>query len=307
MFKMKRTLLRMLTGNREEKLTDFQEDILQRFPRRFLSYQVTGKSEKCLIHGTTYRKKGPFGRYGYFLIEDSIKEGYVPVSAIMVMQGRLYGYESFGHEKNNPCYFGDLRLNWLGIENITGDCMALHPDGSGKIIFEGYKRIFQSLTDLGSKSIVKDNVTLSESEFHNIPGIYLSRAELGEATSYEKNKFTKGYVTNNPVWIALARGDVQLLKDYFDYVDYMIRYGEVSCTFEEKERCMDVNISVNNPISRSKVPILSPIQVGRVYFGSRLVIIDNIFSPGSSPSVIPIHLLKKCERKMKRETRFIEL
>src|SRR3990167_6351666 len=120
-----------------------------------------------------------------------IAEGRTPLSIAGLMRRRLEVLNSSDEVK---------RFYWDNYFD-TGDGIAYHPDGRGKIVLDA-----QPLRELTPSSQLRDGaLILSPSVYDGLEGVQFSREDLAKYITGERLK--QGDVRKNKVWQALARDE----------------------------------------------------------------------------------------------------
>jgi hypothetical protein len=126
-----------------------------------------------------------------------IADGRVPIIVPQLLQKRL---ESVGTSDEN--YFWNNYFD-------TGDGIAYHPDGRVRIVPSA-----TNMRSINPQSNIKNGaLVLSDNdEFESLVGTDFSRKDIDKYA----NKLYKSaeQVSDNPLWIKLAGGDISLLKEY---------------------------------------------------------------------------------------------
>ncbi|MCB0370776.1 MAG: hypothetical protein KDD45_15465 [Bdellovibrionales bacterium] len=128
-----------------------------------------------------------------------VAQEYTPISVAGIMEQRIKAWQS-----------GDQELAQLWGRNYfdSGDGIMYHPDGRIKVVPDS-----ETLRSVNPNTPLRwyGAQVLSEGTFDKAQGEEFSRKDVKRfANEYLKQKD----VLNNPIWLALARGDKELLKDY---------------------------------------------------------------------------------------------
>lgn len=128
-----------------------------------------------------------------------VAQGYSPISVAGIMEQRLNAWQS-----------GNQELAQLWGKNYfdSGDGIMYHPDGRIKIVPDS-----ETLRNVNPNTPLKwyGAQVLSEGSFDKAQGEEFSRKDIKR---YANELLSQKDVLNNPIWLALARGDKELLKDY---------------------------------------------------------------------------------------------
>ena len=102
-----------------------------------------------------------------------------------------------------------VREAWLDNYFDTGDAVVYHPDGRVKVVHDA-----QPLREMNEKTRLRRRILpLSEEAYEALPKNHeWTRAELSQYGVGEW--LAEKQVGDHPIWIALARGDQDLLKAY---------------------------------------------------------------------------------------------
>ena len=133
-----------------------------------------------------------------------IKEGRVPMSVSGLMKRRL----EVENSKDK-----DLRNYYLNNYFGTGDGLARHPDGRVKIVLDA-----KQLKELNPESellLLGGGLILTDGVYEALEGLEFNTKDLDK---YTGRPLKKGEVKDNPIWLALARGDQHLLDEYTDMI-----------------------------------------------------------------------------------------
>lgn len=128
-----------------------------------------------------------------------VAQGYSPISVAGIMEQRLNAWQSDDQE---------LAQLWGKNYFDSGDGIMYHPDGRIKVVPDS-----ETLRKVNPNTPLKwyGAQVLSEGSFDKAQGEEFSRKDVKRfANEYLKQKD----VLNNPIWLALTRGDKELLKDY---------------------------------------------------------------------------------------------
>ena len=137
-----------------------------------------------------------------------IAEGRTPLSIAGLMRRRLEVLNSSDEVRNS---FWDNYFD-------TGDGIAYHPDGRGKIVLDA-----QPLRELTPSSQLRNGaLILSPSVYDGLEGVQFSNEDLAKYIAGKGLK--QGDVRKNKVWQALAR-DEKLLNDYAEAVFSQVKEG----------------------------------------------------------------------------------
>jgi len=126
-----------------------------------------------------------------------IKEGRTPLSAQGLMERRLQVLSGSDAVKDS----------WWNIYFGTGDGIAYHPDGRIKVVTDA-----ELLRGINPKSRLNNGgLVLEDGVFDSLEGTEFSKNDVQR---YAINMtLTEAEVTQNPIWLALAR-DEGLLQEY---------------------------------------------------------------------------------------------
>ncbi|MBI5398344.1 hypothetical protein HZB03_02670 [Candidatus Woesearchaeota archaeon] len=128
-----------------------------------------------------------------------IKEGRVPLSVAGLMQRRL--------EVLNSNVSKEVKDSWWNHYFDTGDAPAYDTQGNMKVVLDA-----QPLRELTSKSELHNGaLVLPQGTYAGLQGEQFGKDQLAQ---YVSKWYNKGESVNNPVWVALARGDKTLLAEY---------------------------------------------------------------------------------------------
>ncbi|MCD4666540.1 hypothetical protein K8R47_01895 [archaeon] len=133
-----------------------------------------------------------------------IADGRVPMSVSGLMRKRLEVLTG-GSE--------DVKSAWHdNYFDTGGDGIGYNTNGNAKIVLDS-----KLARDLNKKSKLRNGaLVLPEGMYKSLEGPEFTRDDLGKyATS---NVLTLDEVKSNPIWLALARGDQDLLNEYADMV-----------------------------------------------------------------------------------------
>ena len=128
-----------------------------------------------------------------------VAQGYSPISVAGIMEQRLNAWQSDDQE---------LAQLWGKNYFDSGDGIMYHPDGRIKVVPDS-----ETLRKVNPNTPLRwyGAQVLSEGSFDKAQGEEFSRKDVKRfANEYLKQKD----VLNNPIWLALVRGDKELLKDY---------------------------------------------------------------------------------------------
>ncbi len=136
-----------------------------------------------------------------------LAQAYIPISIKEIMEQRVIAWAS-----NNI----ELAEQWGKNYFDSGDSIMYHRDGRIKFVPDS-----QTLLSVNKNTKLRwcGAQVLSERDFNNADGEIFSKEEV--------NKFTNQYlnpekVLENPIWLAFARGDKILLKEYVNQVSSRI-------------------------------------------------------------------------------------
>lgn len=128
-----------------------------------------------------------------------LKEGMVPISVYSLMERRLEVLESAFSEK--------VRDSWWNNCFDTGDASAYDTQGNVKIVLDA-----QPLRTLNPKSRLKNGaLVLPEDIYNQLDGQEFTKEQVAK---YSVKFLQEGQSVDNPMWVALARGDTAMLKAY---------------------------------------------------------------------------------------------
>lgn len=132
-----------------------------------------------------------------------VAQGYSPISVAGIMEQRIKAWQS-----------GDQELAQLWGKNYfdSGDGIMYHPDGRIKVVPDS-----ETLRSVNPNTSLKwyGAQVLSEGTFDKVQGEEFSRKDVKRfANEYLK----QNEAPENPIWLALARGDKELLKEYVGQV-----------------------------------------------------------------------------------------
>ncbi|MBI5398658.1 hypothetical protein HZB03_04305 [Candidatus Woesearchaeota archaeon] len=128
-----------------------------------------------------------------------VAEGFVPASAAQIMQRRVDVLNS-----NVP---QEVKDSWWKKYFDTGDAPAYDSQGNMKVVLDA-----QPLLELTSKSKLHNGaLVLPQGTYAGLQGEEFSKEQL---VQYAGKCLNKGQSVDNPVWVALARGDKTLLSEY---------------------------------------------------------------------------------------------
>lgn len=137
-----------------------------------------------------------------------ISQGRVPMSVSQIMQKRLEFSSNLGT-------YLDVSFPWKDYSGIeacvsTGDAGIVHPNGDLKIVLDS-----SHLREISKRSRLNHGgLIIDEETYDALPARVFSkldRLKFNFALSKED-------VKKNPIWIYLARGDMELLNDYTDFI-----------------------------------------------------------------------------------------
>ena len=137
-----------------------------------------------------------------------IAEGRTPLSIAGLMRRRLEVLNSSDEVK---------RFYWDNYFD-TGDGIAYHPDGRGKIVLDAQP--LRELTPLSSSQLRNGALVLPSGVYDRLEGVEFSREDLAKYITGGRLK--QGNVKKNRVWQVLAR-DENLLNDYAKAVFSQLR------------------------------------------------------------------------------------
>ena len=175
-----------------------------------------------------------------------VAQGYTPISVAGIMEQRINAWQSGDQE---------LAKKWSSNFFDSADGIIYHPDGRIKVVPES-----QTLREINSNTPLKwyGSLPLQEGTFDSITeGVEFSKTEVEKFA----NKYLKqNEARENPIWLALAQDDKELLKEYVGQVysklndpELMkVRVSEKSPKFEcERLWCLgslgnDSNVFGNN-------------------------------------------------------------
>ena len=130
-----------------------------------------------------------------------IAEGRTPLPTSGLMKRRL--------EARNASE--TVKDSWLYNYFDTGDAIAYHPDGMGKIVLDA-----KQLRELTPESRLSNGaLILPDGIYESLEGRELSKSDLEKYAS--GNRLKQKEVISNPVWQALSE-DENLLKEYTNLV-----------------------------------------------------------------------------------------
>lgn len=128
-----------------------------------------------------------------------MKEGRVPMSVVGLMQRRL--------EVLNSNVSKEVKDSWWNNYFDTGDAPAYDTQGNMKVVLDA-----QPLRELTSKSKLHNGaLVLPQGTYAGFQGEEFSKEQLAQ---YAGKWHNKGESVNNPIWLALARGNKNLLSEY---------------------------------------------------------------------------------------------
>ena len=135
-----------------------------------------------------------------------IAEGRTPLSIAGLMRRRLEVLNSSDEVRNSY---------WMNYFD-TGDGIAYHPEGRGKIVLDA-----QPLRELTPSSQLRNGaLVLPSGVYDRLEGVEFSREDLAKYIT--GGRLNQGKVKKNRVWQVLAR-DENLLNDYSEAVFSQLR------------------------------------------------------------------------------------
>ncbi len=127
-----------------------------------------------------------------------IAEGRTPLSVNGLMNRRLEVLKSDNAE---------LKAAWIDNYFDTGDGCSRNTNGNLKVVYDAKK-----LRELNSESkLPNGDILLGDSDYRKLEGPEFKKAVLDK---YAGRSLTKQEVLHNPLWLALAREDKSLLREY---------------------------------------------------------------------------------------------
>jgi len=150
-----------------------------------------------------------------------VAQGYNPISIAQIMEQRIKAWQSKDYK---------LSEQWGNNEFNSGDSIIYHRDGRIKIVYDSH-----TLRSANTyRSLKWDSVLcLSEGSFDNSNGEEFSEIMVKRfANKYLKQK----EVLNNPIWLALARWDKELLKEYTNQIYLRNKNPNLMKLFISEER-----------------------------------------------------------------------
>lgn len=149
-----------------------------------------------------------------YQMSDLIARGRTPASMVFVMNRKILT-------------FGDVRDDVYFEFFDTGDGVAYHPDGSFKVVLDS-----QHLRTVNPQTRLVDGGLPLELEVYNsLQGNCFSKNDREKLTG---KWLTEEEAKKNPIWLAFARGNQELLDKYAskvfkflrdNYQDYEMRKG----------------------------------------------------------------------------------
>ena len=175
---------------------------------------------------------------------DLITQGYIPISIAEIIEQRINAYQLKNQE---------LSQLWERNYFDSGDVIMYHPDGRIKIVFDSETlRSINPLTKLG----LFESQLLSEGIFDKTQGIEFSTRDIER---FANKYLSKKDVLNNPIWIALVRGDKELLKEYTNQV-----YSKV-----DNFNSMKIWIDKASPHEEERFWYISSLDYGSTLYGNQ--------------------------------------
>ena len=132
-----------------------------------------------------------------------IGTGYTPISVAQIMEQRI-----------EACQSEDKKLAqlWGEICFASGDTIMYHPDGRIKIVNDS-----EILRNINQNTQLKSyEPVLEQGTFDKVKGKVFSTKNILKFAN--KRHLNPKEILKNPIWIALARGDKKLLKEYTNLV-----------------------------------------------------------------------------------------
>ena len=128
-----------------------------------------------------------------------IARGYTPISVAGIMEQRIKDWESGNQE-----LVGVWEKNHFG----SGDGIMYHPNGKIKVVPDS-----QTLRSVNPYTPLEWHgaQVLVEGTFDKTQGYEFSREQIDK---FANKSQTQKEVLNNPIWLALVKGDNELLKEY---------------------------------------------------------------------------------------------
>lgn len=135
-------------------------------------------------------------------------EGFRLPTFSEVMKQSILGYKT-GDPYRNPS-------GWS--KQMSGDAIIYHPNGSMKII-PGADFFNSTELEIDEKT---NSLLISEGLFNCIDGYLFSESELSKYAHSQDARQS----LENPIWLALARGDKDLLKDFIITVHTLVEFQD---------------------------------------------------------------------------------
>ena len=127
-----------------------------------------------------------------------LEEGYEPITIHELIKIRVHALES-GNE--------DLIDKWVHNNFIAGDSIIYHPDGRIKVVIKS-----QRLRKINSNSSLSfGSLKLLPGTFDETQGVEFSKAQVEK---FANKSLKQSEARENPIWLALAQYDIELLKRY---------------------------------------------------------------------------------------------
>ena len=127
-----------------------------------------------------------------------ISQGYFPISIAQIMMQRILAYQSEDQGQID---------SWRNFFD-SGDTIIYHPDGRAKVICDS-----KTLIDINLISHFRWNgsLVLPEGTFDKAQGEEFSRLNF---LKYTHTSLEQNEISENPILLALTRGDKKLLSEY---------------------------------------------------------------------------------------------
>lgn len=144
-----------------------------------------------------------------------IDDERLPISVARLMQRRL---EVLAGSSDS------VRNSWINNYFFTGDGVFYHPDGRVKVAIS--PQIMRELTP--ESELRLGALVLPDGMYDSIKGEEFTRDHVEQFTidpfeQYPEARFSLHATKENPVWLALAQGDQNLLDEYADAMFSLIK------------------------------------------------------------------------------------